>query len=150
MTSYRPDAGAPGGQATPADCTPALTYCFGVAEETEGEAERVRRRYQRGLFDGAARLYQATRPGYPRELAGFVAATAGAGAGTPVLEVGCGTGQLTERLMPFGFALTAIDIGASMIEVARERVAGDGIAEVGRTLGSSVTMARVAAAVFGA
>jgi SAM-dependent methyltransferase len=92
------------------------------AEEAEDETERARRRYQRGLFDDVARLYQATRPGYPPELTGFVAATASVGAGDPVLEVGCGTGQLTEALLPFGFALTAIDLGAAMIELARERI----------------------------
>jgi ubiquinone/menaquinone biosynthesis C-methylase UbiE len=95
--------------------------------EPESEAERARRRYQRELFDGVAQLYEATRPGYPRELTAFVAATAAIGAGSAVLEVGCGTGQLTQRLAEFGCALTAIDIGPSMIEVARERVTGDGV-----------------------
>jgi ubiquinone/menaquinone biosynthesis C-methylase UbiE len=95
-----------------------------VTRETEGEAERDRRRHQRGLFDAVARLYEATRPGYPRELAEFVVATARAGAGSAVLEVGCGTGQLTRRLAPLRCALTAIDAGTSMIEVARERVTG--------------------------
>ena len=90
--------------------------------ETEDEKERARRRHQRGLFDGVARLYAATRPGYPAELIAFVAATAAVGAGDPVLEVGCGTGQLTSALVPLRFALTAIDLGPSMIEVARERV----------------------------
>ena len=99
-----------------------------VAEMTEDHAERAKRRYQRGLFDGVARLYQATRPGYPPELVEFVAATAGVGAGAAVLEVGCGTGQLTERLAPLGFALTAIDLGASMVEAARERVPGGRVA----------------------
>jgi SAM-dependent methyltransferase len=98
-----------------------------VAKESEGDPERAKRRYQRGLFDSVARLYQATRPGYPAELVEFVAVTAGIGAGSPVLEVGCGTGQLTEALVPLGFALTAIDLGASMVEVARERVPGDGV-----------------------
>jgi ubiquinone/menaquinone biosynthesis C-methylase UbiE len=93
-----------------------------VTRETEDATERDRRRYQRELFDGVARLYEATRPGYPPELAGFIAATAGAGPGAAVLEVGCGTGQLTERLVPLGFTLTAIDVGASMIEIARERI----------------------------
>ena len=96
-------------------------------DEAEDESERARRRYQRGLFDDEARLYQATRPGYPPELAGFVAATASVGAGDQVLEVGCGTGQLTQALLPFGFALTAIDLGATMIEVARERMGADGV-----------------------
>jgi ubiquinone/menaquinone biosynthesis C-methylase UbiE len=95
-----------------------------VAEATEGATERERRRYQRGLFDTVARLYEATRPGYPPELAGFIADTAGAVAGSAVLEVGCGTGQLTEVLAPFGFTLTAIDVGASLTEIARERVTG--------------------------
>jgi SAM-dependent methyltransferase len=68
-----------------------------------------------------ARLYAATRPGYPAELVAFVAATASVGAGDPVLEVGCGTGQLTSSLAALGFALTAIDLGPAMIEGARER-----------------------------
>jgi len=98
-----------------------------VTAETEGSPERANRRYQRGLFDSVARLYEATRPGYPVELVEFVAVTAGIGPGSPVLEVGCGTGQLTEALVPLGCALTAIDLGASMIEVARERVPGGGV-----------------------
>jgi SAM-dependent methyltransferase len=39
--------------------------------------------------------------------------------GSAVLEVGCGTGQLTEQLTGYGFALTAIDIGPSMIATAK-------------------------------
>ena len=98
-----------------------------MTQEAEGSAERARRRYQRGLFDSVARRYAAARPGYPAELAEFVAATAGIGPGSRVLEVGCGTGQLTEVLVPLGCALTAIDLGASMIEVARERVPGGSV-----------------------
>lgn len=48
--------------------------------------------------------------------------TAGLGPGAAVLEVGCGTGQLTEQLAWSGFRLTAIDIGASMIAAARRRL----------------------------
>lgn len=44
-----------------------------------------------------------------------------------VLEVGCGTGQLTERLAGFGFSLTAIDIGPSMIATARRRLDGSAV-----------------------
>jgi SAM-dependent methyltransferase len=95
-----------------------------VTEAMEGAAERERRRYQRRLFDTVAPLYAATRPGYPPELASCIVDTAGAEAGDPVLEVGCGTGQLTSALTPFGFALTAIDVGASLIELAQDRVAG--------------------------
>jgi ubiquinone/menaquinone biosynthesis C-methylase UbiE len=97
------------------------------AEETEDETERAKRLYQRGLFDDVASLYQATRPGYPPGLAEFVAATASVGAGERVLEVGCGTGQLTQALLPFGFTLTAIDLGAAMIDIASERIGTAGV-----------------------
>ena len=90
-----------------------------VAMGAETGPDRGRRRYQRTLFDAVAGLYQASRPGYPGHLVEFVAATAGLDAGSSVLEVGCGTGQLTERLAGFGFGLTAIDLGPSMIAAAR-------------------------------
>jgi ubiquinone/menaquinone biosynthesis C-methylase UbiE len=93
-----------------------------VATSGETAAERAARRHQRTLFDGAAGLYAATRPGYQRELAEFVAATAGLSAGAPVLEVGCGTGQLTEHLAALGLRVTAIDIGASMVAAAERRL----------------------------
>jgi len=91
---------------------------------SESERERDKRHYQRALFDGIARRYEASRPGYPSHVMEFVTATAGLGPQAAVLEVGCGTGQLTERLACSGFRLTAIDIGPSMIAAARRRLAG--------------------------
>jgi len=90
----------------------------------ESERDRTKRHYQRSLFDGIAERYEAFRPGYPAEVADFVIATAGLGVDAAVLEVGCGTGQLTERLTGCGLRVTAIDIGKSMIEAARQRVTG--------------------------
>jgi ubiquinone/menaquinone biosynthesis C-methylase UbiE len=90
---------------------------------TESGRERDKRYFQRNLFDGIADRYEASRPGYPLRVVEFVAATAGLGPGASVLEIGCGTGQLTERLARFGFRLTAIDIGPSLIAAARRRVA---------------------------
>ena len=94
-----------------------------VAVEAETQGERDKRRYQRTLFDGVAGRYQESRPGYPSHVVDFVVSTAGLDAGSTVLEVGCGTGQLTERLASFGCALTAIDIGPAMIAAARRRLA---------------------------
>ena len=91
---------------------------------TESERERNKRHYQRALFDGIAERYEVSRPGYPAHVVEFVTATAGLGPGAAVLEVGCGTGQLTERLACYGFRLTAIDIGPSMIAAARRRLTG--------------------------
>jgi ubiquinone/menaquinone biosynthesis C-methylase UbiE len=95
-----------------------------VTTGTESERERNKRHYQRALFDGTAERYEVSRPGYPAHVVDFVTATAGLSPGAAVLEVGCGTGQLTERLASSGFRLTAIDIGASMIAAARQRLAG--------------------------
>ena len=94
---------------------------------TESERERDKRHYQRALFDGIAERYEVSRPGYPAHVVEFVTAAAGLGPGAAVLEVGCGTGQLTERLACYEFRLTAIDIGPSMIAAARQRVTSTGV-----------------------
>ena len=96
-----------------------------IAAETE--RERTKRQIQRTLFDGVAQLYEASRLGYPSDIVEFAVETAGVGAGSDVLEVGCGTGQLTESLARHGFSLTAIDIGPSMIAATRRRLDGSAI-----------------------
>lgn len=88
----------------------------------ESEADRRRRLAQRVLFDSVAELYQASRRGYADELVDWVLATAGVETGDPVLEIGCGTGQLTRSLAARAVDLTAIDIGPSMVETARRHV----------------------------
>lgn len=87
----------------------------------ETSDERRKRHFQRALFDGIAGQYDAARPGYPPEVLDFVTTTAGLGPGAAVLEIGCGTGQLTEALVRAGFRVTASDIGAAMIACARQR-----------------------------
>jgi ubiquinone/menaquinone biosynthesis C-methylase UbiE len=104
-----------------------MPYLRAVATHEETERERSKRRHKRTLFDSVAQLYDASRPGYPSEMVDFVVTTAGLGVGSAVLEVGCGTGQLTRRLAGFGFSLTAIDIGPSMIATARRRLDGSAV-----------------------
>ena len=103
-----------------------MPYCRSVTE-AETTQERGKRHYRRTLFDGVAQFYDAYRRGYPSDIVEFVVSTAALGAGSTVLEVGCGTGQLTERLVSRGFNLTAIDIGPRMIEAARHRLDGSAI-----------------------
>jgi ubiquinone/menaquinone biosynthesis C-methylase UbiE len=97
-----------------------------VTTEAETQPERAQRRHQRTLFDGVAGLYEETRPGYPNEIINFVVSTAGLGVGAVVLDVGCGTGQLTRPLARSGFSVAAIDIGPSLVAAARERLAESG------------------------
>jgi len=105
----------------------AALYCRAVDIAAETEQERSRRLHRRTLFDGIAELYEASRLGYPSDIVEFAVTTAAAGAGSAVLEVGCGTGQLTESLAGYGFRLTAIDIGPSMIAAARRRLDGPAV-----------------------
>lgn len=44
--------------------------------------------------------------------------------GGPVLELGCGTGRVTEALARAGHAVVAVDASAAMLERAAERLAG--------------------------
>ncbi len=69
------------------------------------------------LFEGVAAGYEAA-----------LLDAAGIGAGSTVLDVGCGTGSLTRaaaRRAPDGTAL-GVDLSTAMIEVARERAARTG------------------------
>lgn len=90
----------------------------------ETEEMRARRHHRRALFDGVADRYQALRREYPPESVRFVIDTARLGPGRAVLEVGCGTGQLTGLLAGHDLAVTAIDIGAGMIAAARQHLGG--------------------------
>ena len=88
----------------------------------ETPEQRRTREQRRVLFDEVAGLYDATRQGYPAEIVDTVVAQAAIGPGAAVLEIGCGTGQLTRQLAGRAFRLTAIDIGAAMVRAARHNV----------------------------
>ena len=88
----------------------------------ETDEQRRTREERRCLFDGIADLYDATRQGYPAEIVDAVCASSGIGPGAGVLEIGCGTGQLTRELAARALNLTAIDIGAAMVDADRGNV----------------------------
>jgi len=94
-----------------------------MAVTAEGVEQRRKRERQRVLFDDVAALYDATRQSYPDEVLDAILTTAAVGSGASVLEIGCGTGQMTRCLTGRGFELTAIDIGAAMIAAARRNIA---------------------------
>jgi SAM-dependent methyltransferase len=78
---------------------------------------------ERGLlFDGVAEEYDRVRSEYAPEIVDAACAIAGLDAGSPVLEIGCGTGKLTEALVARDLLVEAVDPGAQMVEVARRRV----------------------------
>jgi SAM-dependent methyltransferase len=83
------------------------------------------RRYGR-VFDGVAVEYDRSRPGYPRELLEEACALAGLGPGDLVLEIGCGSGQLTRDLLRAGLEVIAVEPGAQLLSLAAAHLEGAG------------------------
>ncbi|TCB98418.1 class I SAM-dependent methyltransferase [Micromonospora zingiberis] len=75
------------------------------------------------VFNEVPELYDRVRPGYPDELFADLVAVTGVDDGSPVLEVGCGTGQATRSLAALGCSVTAVEPGAGMAALARQRLA---------------------------
>jgi ubiquinone/menaquinone biosynthesis C-methylase UbiE len=86
------------------------------------------RRYGQ-VFDEIAAEYDRHRPAYPDELIDQACQVAGIGSGDRVLEVGCGSGQLTRGLVARGLHVTALEPGKSLIALARHNLEGAGEVE---------------------
>jgi SAM-dependent methyltransferase len=72
-------------------------------------------------FDVPPEAYARFMGRYAEPLAKAFAAFAGIGAGEKVLDVGCGPGALTGRLLAIGAAVTAIDPSPPFVDAIRER-----------------------------
>src|SRR6516162_5519733 len=90
--------------------------------------ESSARRYGK-VFDQIAAEYDRHRPAYPDELIDQACRAAGIGSGDAVLEVGCGSGQLTRSLARRGLRVTAVEPGANLLSLARQNLAGAGEVE---------------------
>ena len=74
------------------------------------------------LFDRVAEDYDRVRLDYPAALVDTACSIAGLRPGSPVVEIGCGTGKLTAALAERELQVEAVDPGVQMIDVARRRV----------------------------
>jgi SAM-dependent methyltransferase len=81
------------------------------------------RRYGK-VFDDVAAEYDRHRPAYPDELVDQACRVAGIRSGDRVLEVGCGSGQLTRDLVARGLHVTALEPGQNLIALARQNLEG--------------------------
>jgi SAM-dependent methyltransferase len=79
------------------------------------------------VFNEVAVEYDRNRPTYPDALVDQACEVAGVGDGDRVLEIGCGTGQLTRSLLARGLRVTALEPGDRLIRIAGENLkdAGD-------------------------
>src|SRR5438045_1894829 len=82
------------------------------------------------VFDEVAAEYDRHRPAYPDELIDRACQVAGIGRGDPVVEIGCGTGQLTRGLLARGLQVTALEPGPSLSALARQNLASAGAVDV--------------------
>jgi ubiquinone/menaquinone biosynthesis C-methylase UbiE len=76
------------------------------------------------VFDQVAEEYDRHRPTYPDALLDHACEVAALGVGDRVLEIGCGTGQLTRNLLARGLRVSAIEPGDRLIALARKNLAG--------------------------
>jgi len=86
------------------------------------------RRYGK-VFDEVAAEYDRIRPTYPDGLVDQACQVAAIGAGDQVLEIGCGSGQLTRSLVARGLHVTALEPGANLMALARQNLEGAGAVE---------------------
>jgi SAM-dependent methyltransferase len=74
------------------------------------------------VFDQVAEAYDKLRPGYPDSLIDLAIRRGHLGPGSRVLEVGSGTGKLTESLVGRQLLVDAVEPGSNMIAAARRRL----------------------------
>jgi 2-polyprenyl-3-methyl-5-hydroxy-6-metoxy-1,4-benzoquinol methylase len=91
----------------------------GQAGSFDGVAGDLASRSYGTVFDTIAAEYDRHRPTYPGELIDHACRAGGLAPGDRVLEIGCGTGQLTRSLAERGLSVTAVEPGANLVALAR-------------------------------
>jgi SAM-dependent methyltransferase len=82
------------------------------------------------VFNGVAVEYDRNRPAYPDALIDRACEVARVKAGDRVLEIGCGTGQLTRSLLARGLRVTALEPGDELVRLAEENLKDAGAVEL--------------------
>jgi SAM-dependent methyltransferase len=77
---------------------------------------------RRESFDAVADAYDLYRPAPPLEVVDAVIASSNLHEGSSVLEIGCGTGQLSVPLAKHGVDLVAIELGSHLAALARRNL----------------------------
>jgi SAM-dependent methyltransferase len=83
----------------------------------------IARRYG-AVFDTVADEYDRHRPTYPDQLIDLVCQAGGLATGDRVLEIGCGSGQLTRSLVARGLSVIAVEPGQNLISLAGQAASG--------------------------
>jgi SAM-dependent methyltransferase len=84
----------------------------------------VTRAQLRTTFEQVPEVYDRARPDYPAQIFDDLVALAELPPKARVIEIGCGTGQATLPLARRGYAITCVELGEQLAEVARRKLAG--------------------------
>jgi SAM-dependent methyltransferase len=84
--------------------------------------DRADREALRRTFGEDAERYDRARPGYPEAMVDDLVRLAGLVPGDRVLEIGCGTGQLTVPLAARGLSVTCVELSGELAAVARRNL----------------------------
>lgn len=101
-----------------ANCLLSTANCYNGSVK-EGCLSRLEQ--LRGSFNQAAQLYDEARPGYPPPIIDTIIALAGLPAQANLLEIGCGTGQITMPFAARGYAILALELGDALAALAAEK-----------------------------
>jgi len=85
-----------------------------------GQSDRLR---LRTTFEEIPELYDRARPLYPEPIFDDLAALARLPEAARIVEIGCGTGQATLPLAQRGYAVTCVELGESLADYARRKLA---------------------------
>jgi SAM-dependent methyltransferase len=80
-------------------------------------------RNARFLFDQAAVAYDEARSGYPPQLINKLIELAKPPEKARILEIGCGTGQITRPFAERGYEIVAVELGEHLARMARANLA---------------------------
>ena len=72
-------------------------------------------------FNDVASLYDEVRPGYPTEIIDTIVTLAGLPSSGRILEIGCGTGQITLPFAVRGYTILALEPGDAMAALAARK-----------------------------
>jgi SAM-dependent methyltransferase len=89
-----------------------------------------RARYRKDLFEGTAEYYDRFRPPYPRGLLEHLRARASLGRTDRLLDLACGTGQITFALAGDVAEVWAVDQEGGSIEFAQRKAQSLGVTNV--------------------
>jgi SAM-dependent methyltransferase len=89
---------------------------------SDDERTRMRAMLRRATFDKAADDYDQWRGGYPNDVVEAIVNCSRIGPESRVLEIACGTGQLSVPLAERGVELVAVELGPHLAAFARKNL----------------------------